>query len=191
MRNLALLVLALGLPVSVRAACTTSFTVENTTTAPPTVGQSFTAGCGGLLTTITVKADSPNAGLMTLRIYAGQSLFAGDLLFTQTGMPALVHGENQYAVAPPVGLTAGQQYTFLFTNESGNGIKFRYDVANGYAGGQATAGAGFVAGSDIWFRVDIADRELVPTLSEWGLIFLSLLLCAAAVHAMRTRRTAD
>ena len=189
MRVLAALVLSLCLCTSARAACTTSFTVENNTSAPPTVGQSFTAGCAGFVAGITVKADTPNAGLMTLKIYSGESLAAPDLLFSQTGMSALVNGENQYQIVPPVGVASGQQYTFLFTNESANGIKFRYDTTNGYAGGQATAGAGFVAGSDIWFRVDIIGLA-VPALSEWGVLILAMLLGGIAVYTMRGRRTA-
>ena len=146
-----LLAVFIGLPAQSFAGCSDEFLVENATTAPVNVGQSWTATCGGTLQSITVKADTPNAGLMTLKIYNGQSLAAGDLLSTQTNLAALVHGENTYAVGG-VAITAGQQYTFLFTNESANGIRFRYDTLNGYAGGQATAGAGFVAGSDIWFK---------------------------------------
>lgn len=166
-----LLALLIGIPAHSFAGCTDEFLVENNTTAPLTVGQSWTPTCDGTLQSITVKADTPNAGLMTLKIYNGQSLAGPDLLSTQTGLPALVHGENTYAVGG-VAITAGQQYTFLFTNELGgvNGIKFRYDVTNSYAGGMATAGAGFVAGSDIWFRASVCTATLTYTAGTGGTI---------------------
>lgn len=186
MRFLAIMAIVLGFCTSAYgASCTTSFTTENNTTAPVSVGQSWTSTCTGNMTFLTVKADTPNAGLMTLKIYNGQSLAAPDLLRTQAGNPALVHGENSIILAAPLSLVAGQQYTFLLTNESANGIKLRYDVGNGYVGGQATAGAGFVAGSDIWFKINVDYPVSVPMLSEWGVILFSLLILAVVMHRLK------
>lgn len=190
MKFLVAAVLAFGLYTSAQAACTVEFNVENATTAPVSVGQSYTAECSGLMTSITVKADTPVSGLMTLKIYNGQSLAAGDLLYTQNGNPALVNGENQYNISPSVSVITGQQYTFIFTDEGSTGIRFRYDTTNSYAGGQATAGAGFVPGSDIWFRINIADAQSVPAFSEWGMVLFSVLLGIAGVRAMRKGRSA-
>ena len=154
--------LLIGLPARSRAACTDQHLIENNTSVPINVGQSWTATCDGLLQAIAVKADMPNAGLMTLKIFQGESLDPANLLSTQTGLPDLVDGENTYAVPGDIAMVTGQQYTFLFTNESANGIRFRYDVADGYVDGQATAGAGWVVGSDVWFQAIVVDPPAPP-----------------------------
>lgn len=189
LRVLAALVMLVGLGGAAHgSSCPASFTVENHTTAPPSVGQSFTAPYSGTLVKFTVKADNPNPGLVTVRLYNGESVAAPDLLRTETGHPALVNGENIITLTTPLPVVDDQLYTFLLTNESANGTRLRYDVANSYPCGMATAGAGFVPGSDIWFRLGIvAPKQAVPGLSGGAVALLMLSILALSINALRNR----
>ncbi|MEW6663797.1 MAG: choice-of-anchor U domain-containing protein [Thermodesulfobacteriota bacterium] len=168
MRFLPVPVLVLLLCTPAHPACTVSYTTHNATTGVVNVGQSWTATCSGVWTSITILADNPNPGSMTLKIYKGQSVAAGDLLHSET-FASCVDGLQTYTLSNPQSVTSGNQYTFLFTNNLSNAIKFRYDTANGYAGGMATAGVGFVAGSDIYFEMSVVDPTYTLSCSVSGL----------------------
>lgn len=106
--------------------------------------QSFTAGVSGQLTQLDLGVSSPtnaNGAPGTLSVYAGQGT-GGALLATQPIVYNAVYNTyQQYVLATPVPVVAGQQYTYRFEAPTIS-VGFLYQSgANPYAGGQASYSA--------------------------------------------------
>ena len=184
--QLAVVVAVLGYPGNDTAAqCIDQHPVEALTSNVDPIGQSWTSTCDGELRYLVVRADLPNPGTHTLSIYAGQSVAAGDLIASQSGI-LLADGENRIRLDDLPWITSGQQYTFVIDNLSNNLVRLRYDGLAGYPGGQAYNGIFFVAGADLWFQAQVT-LPPIPTLNEWGRAVLIVLLLLASFAVMWKR----
>ncbi|MGI4875558.1 MAG: tail fiber domain-containing protein [Janthinobacterium lividum] len=108
--------------------------------------QSFTAGVSGSLTRIDLLVKSPtgaNGANGTLSIYAGQGT-GGTLLTTQAIVYNVVpYGSyQQYPLATPVPVVAGQQYTYRFQTDPNPYVFAGLAQSAAYAGGVASFGGG-------------------------------------------------
>ena len=176
------------------AACVVTHNVTtNFIGSIPAIGQSFIATCGGRLASVTVTTGTPGtpAGPHTLKIYQGESATPADLLYTQANVNLGTVGNtiNTVSLAQPVPVINGNQYTFIFEHATGGITILQADATNSYAGGKLYLNAGFVAGIDLPFQVNITDLP-IPTLSEWGIIVFLLLLAAIALRSIKHRHIA-
>ena len=110
--------------------------------------QSFTAGITGTLYQIDQGFVNPMAGVATLNIYTGNGT-EGDLLYTE-GVTISGTGVfwSSFLISSPVGISAGQMYTFEVVPLQGGGLPDPYAVqvtwdTTAYTDGESTAGVGF------------------------------------------------
>jgi len=109
--QLAVVVAVLGYPGNDTAAqCIDQHPVEALTSNVDPIGQSWTSTCDGELRYLVVRADLPNPGTHTLSIYAGQSVAAGDLIASQSGI-LLADGENRIRLDDLPWITSGSEWT--------------------------------------------------------------------------------
>jgi hypothetical protein len=159
MKYLLLVIAILSLPCSAHAACTVaqnSFDAAPVAGAPD-LGQSWTAVCDGVLSSITVNAGGAHAGPYTLSVFSGESVDPGDLL-AQAPNIALADGENTIAIPTEVTVSNGQLYTFQF--DAWVLLRGKWFI-DAYPDGRVYGlGVFLPAGEgDLWFEAEISDRS--------------------------------
>jgi hypothetical protein len=150
------------------------------------IGQSFTATVTGIVTQIAVRPRA-NISNVSLRLYnSGVPSGPGD--YTQvvslTALSGNDAGFQTITLNTPLPVTAGQQYSFNFLVAD-----LAYQNANVYGGGSLwVTGSSFA--QDLAFQVyEQPTPAPVPTLSEWAMILLGVMLAAmAAVYVQRKRQ---
>ena len=160
-------------------------------------GQSFVATVNGNVTAIGVRpATTP--GVRTLHFYAG-GLGSGTVgavgtpLYSQPGvaLTTVASGGPMQIITltTPFPVTAGQPYSFVF---DGGATQLRMSTANPYAGGTRLIDyATPQAANDLAFEIFEALPAIapgvtaVPTLSQWGLGALVLLLAVSGILLRR------
>jgi hypothetical protein len=191
MRYLSILILIiLQFCGSARAGCTISQTsTTNTSGSFFSLGQSWTATCDGVLSNVTVNIGSATAGTLTLSIYSGESVAPGNLLYSQP-ITFSDTGVQSLNLTGTVNITNGKQYTFVVTSTL-NELQFLYSTLNPYTDGKACTVGGFVASSDLYFTATISDAapvQSVPSLSEYGMIIMAVILINISMFAIRKRK---
>ena len=153
----------------------------------PGFGQTFTATATTQISKISVRLAEAYTG--TLLIYNGANgsgtLWAeGTPAYTQAGVSLAASGIGgplqDIVLTTPFPVTAGNTYTFVFQGDS----YFYTTNTNPYAGGlmvAAYADVTFAKISDLAFQVwtvaaPPTSTPSIPTLSEWGVLALALLL---------------
>ncbi len=182
--------LILGLTVllssSAWADCPISQTLANDDSPlRSTYGHSFTAVCDGNITSITVNIAS-GYGITngTLNLYNGESVATS--IYTQSNIN-LSDGVQTITMTTPVPVTVGLH---TFTLSGANSFRVRYSDSNPYADGQAFFVDSFVSFADGYFEIQISESgDPIPTLSEWGMIIMSLILGASAFYTIRRKRS--
>lgn len=179
--------IALATPAT---AQTISVPDRSSDTGGPTIfaGQSFTATVTGTVTHIRVAADA-NINT-TVRFYngtgTGQFFGTGTPLYSQAvnltdSRPGLAF--QTIALGTPLPVTAGNVYSFAFDD-----LSLRAN-ANSYADGIF-----FVLGTtaqpnlDLAFEVVQVGPTPVPTLSEWALILMGLIMAGGAALYIQRRQ---
>lgn len=197
LRVMALAVMAfVGIALAAPAAAQTIVSGENlpTTTGPVTfAGSSFRATVTGTVTTIRVRPRA--AGTTDLYLYNGPNTgaanAAGTPAVTQLGVTltdrSVLGGFDEFVLTTPLPVTAGSTYAFAFgagtfTRNSGAG--------NTYADGVAFVSGTSSQGSDWTFEVVQVPAAPVPTLSEWAMILLGLMLAGGAAIYIQRRQLA-
>ena len=157
MKYLLLVIAILSLPCSAHAACTVAQNSFDGGVGAVGLGQSWTAVCDGVLSSITVNTAGAQAGPFTLSIFNGESVDPGDLL-AQAPNIALADGENTIAIPTEVNVSNGQLYTFQF----GADVSLRWDAGDDvYPDGRVYAGGVFrpAGEGDLWFEAEIVDKS--------------------------------
>ncbi|OJJ23779.1 hypothetical protein BKI52_05360 [marine bacterium AO1-C] len=111
------------------------------------MGQSFTVPQAGVITKITAKFRNAITN-STLNIFAGNTV-SGTPIYSQSGVSAS-SGVQGIDLSAPLAVSAGQQYTFQFTNAS-----IAYTFTNAYSGGSYWYGSIQYTVFDAYFVVDI------------------------------------
>lgn len=176
------------------AACTIDNTGDPSGATLPTgskvltYGQVFTACADGILSTITVNTDGGDIQLF-LEEGDGTMLDLSTPLQTFTGSPA---GDITLNLANTFLVEDGEKYAFAIGNV--DGVLFDWSPDNmddgqnafRYSGGTFTA----QPNNDLYYAVNIADLPVVaankiPTLSQWGLLIMALLLMNLSIYFIR------
>lgn len=125
------------------------------------VGQSFTAGITGLLSSIEVNsAGIISNGPLTLNVYSGQG-FTGTLLSTQQ-VSITANVVNSFTITTPVNVLAGSKYTFQLISTSSS--MFFYMGAAGYSGGDLYfPTTSTYPNYDMWFKTYVTITNNAPT----------------------------
>ena len=154
-------------------------------------GQSFIATVNGQVTHISIRSRDVRTTTLYLydRVDTGQFNGPGTPVSQQTvmlvdqGGNAAAAGFQTFALASPLPVTAGQTYSFAFGNAD-----LAHSTSNPYSGGTYfTSGQSPNGPGDLAF--EIVQVQAVPTLSEWALILMGLLVAGgAAVHLQRRQR---
>ncbi len=158
-----------------------------------TAGQTFTATATTQISKISVRPWLAYNG--NLLIYNGSTGsgaigVVGAPAYTQAGVSLVASGSGSplkdIVLTTPFPVTAGNTYTFVFPANGG----FYLSSADPYAGGQLLVDfadlvgyGGYDFAFQVWPVVAAAPTTAtsIPTLSEWGVLTLSLLLCLFAV----------
>lgn len=159
-------------------------------------GQSFTATLTGVVNRIDVRSRTTGAG--TLYLYNGNNGSGTDgavgapaytqaINMTDAGSDAA--GFSSIVLTTPFPVTAGSQYSFAVSGFSVSGTN-----TNPYAGGTKLSDyAGPAGAQDISFQVfeavaaPVATAASIPTMSQWALMGMSLLLAVVGMARMRRR----
>lgn len=163
----------------------------------PNQGQSFTATVTGTVTQINIRSRSN--GVFSLHLYNGGN---GSGVSGSNGTPAYSQsftltdngndttGFTPLVLTTPFPVTAGQQYSFLMSNGAASPF-FSVNTTNPYAGGVFRAnGNGGIGAWDAVFQVFEVATPPVPTLSEWAMIVLGLIMAGgAALYIQRRQMT--
>ena len=142
----------------------------NSETAGYEVGQSFTAGVTGQLSSIFLYSYFPSYNNNTVRvdIYNGNDLLPGNLLASGTVNPTITGNGFSLSTSPLLlNLVAGQQYTFDVTElvHTAFAENITLDLNNKYAGGaaylngQSYAGSGYDLGFQTFTSASITVTE--------------------------------
>ncbi len=152
--------LCFGMITQADAACTVTHTqaIETGNINLTDVGQSFTATCDGEASSVTLYSLFNTSNNVTLSIYSGESVAAGDLLYTQAGI-TIASGTTVINLTAPVAVTSAQKYTFYLTGgTSPYGLKLMFGGVDNYPDGNAYyAGVWQAASTDFFFSVQIDD----------------------------------
>lgn len=158
-------------------------------------GQSFTASCAGDIISVTIEWGTlPTAGSNSndrvLNIYDGP-LCTSPLLHTQViPVSSIVVGNNTFVLTAPVSINAGEVNAWEIsdagqTGDAAHGVAW---VSGGaYSGGNAWYSCSQLTSLDNNFDVQIGNPPPVPTLSQWGLILLCLVMVSLGVIAVRRK----
>lgn len=165
--------------------------IEQTTknTASPTtnvdastiIGQSFKSCRDGQLNTITINVTLPigvTEAKTTLSVAAGETTNSG-ILHTQA-VTISASGEVVINLTNPVKVKNNQTYTFFFGG-SGDafGIAISSSLGDTYTEGALLQGNTPLVNTDLFFKLALGAIPIVapiPTMSEWGLLVLALLI---------------
>ncbi|MBX9707232.1 MAG: IPTL-CTERM sorting domain-containing protein [Caulobacteraceae bacterium] len=196
LRAMALAVMAfVGIALAAPAAAQTIVSPQVDTafnTGPLTfAGSSFRATVTGTVTTIRVRAAV--AGTTDLYLYngstTGQFNGAGTPAVTQLGVTltnrSFIGGYDEFVLSTPLPVTADYTYAFAF----GAGQFFR-NQSNTYADGTPFFSGNQTSTSDWIFEVVQVPAAPVPTLSEWAMILLGLMLAGGAAIYIQRRQLA-
>lgn len=162
-------------------------------------GQSFVATATTQITQISVRPNVDYAGTLYLyngNVGSGTILAVGAPAYTQAGinLTSTTSGGPMRVITltTPFPVTAGNSYTFVLDG----GASLRSSGANPYADGQFIFGYANQAefNRDLAFEVfaapvaPAATTASIPTLGEWGLIFMSGLLAMFGLVSVRRRK---
>ncbi|MBN9576155.1 IPTL-CTERM sorting domain-containing protein [Alicycliphilus denitrificans] len=160
------------------------------------VGQSFVAPTTTLIQSIGVRPSS--AGSFNLFVYNGSSgsgtSGVGTPAYSQSAIALAAATSNgafqNMALSTPFPVTAGQSYTFVLENADPSSFVGLFAAfPEVYAGGTAIVNFGTVSNTvDLAFQITEAtasNATAVPTLSEWGLLLLTLTIAGGAVVGWR------
>lgn len=152
------------------------------------MGQTFTACSNGFVTSISLThsqsflGDIGSAGTyelyMTVEPGAGLAVTATHIVATEVVPTTPTVGQvlTFNLTAPFPVQNDGTLYRFVATNTTGGSV-LAFQTGDDFAGGGVMDHANnFIAAQDIDFGMVIDPGNLVPTLSEWGLIILALLI---------------
>ncbi len=151
------------------------------------VGQTFQARSNGFITSIRVGLHSNNtSGHPNAMLYIENGIGDGTADYSQTvSFPIGTNQSFTINLDTPFLVVAGNTYTFYFgsnTATTSNTLAFLKDSSNPYAGGHVWYNnSEWTSSGDLNFTVTtnsacVSSGGDVPTLSEWGLIILALLL---------------
>ncbi len=163
--SLGLLSLAIiGFNSTLYAQCTIDaddYMYQNTGDA--LVGSSFTACSDGVLQTLRVWGDGDLTGI-TLKIYQGESISAGNLLATINNISIYYWETNGITsidlTSANVSVTNGQMYTFYFSDAPPD---IWYEDSNPYSGGRLCWAGTFYTDWELAFTLTIASSASAPT----------------------------
>lgn len=185
--------LTIFLSMSSWAQMISQTTDNNTIVNNGGAGQTFTATATTQIAKISVRpAAAYNGALVIYNGNAGSGTVGalGAPAYTQAGVSLAASGSGSplqdIVLTTPFPVTSGNTYTFVFQNFG----QFYLSSANPYAGGQLLLDFADLAGYGIYdFAFQVwpvvaaapATASSIPTLSEWGVLLLSLLLVLVAV----------
>ena len=152
-------------------------------------GQSFTACGTGFITEITVNFNSIiTAGDATLKITTGTPAPITAPEYTQTVNIAAI-GDLTIPLTTPFPVTNATQYSFSLLGIGATSVNMNFNGADVLAGGRFFQNTNaFGGGFDLRFSLSIAATDPnIPTLGQWGLIILGLLLVVCGIVAIRDR----
>lgn len=161
--------------------------------ANPGLGQSFTATLTGTVTQIQVRPRS--TATVTMRFYNG----AGSGTTGSVGTPASsqtvnlvdtgsdTSGFQTIVLDTPLPVTAGQQYAFAISVPL---VSFAGSSTNSYAPGSRLFAYNSPLTDDLVFTVTEVAAVPVPTMSEWAMILLGMMLAGGAALFIQRRRLA-
>lgn len=181
------------------ADCNISQTTFVNSNSMPTVSdfaQSFSGPCSdaGVFTHLQINRKQNVSGLPartgTLYLYNGESVNPADQIYSQpvTITAPTATDPQYYNVEIPLGggtgdltYTPGNVYTYRIVT-SGLLIPTTYNVGSSHPGGSAHWDGVFKSGSDFYFDITIeAATAAVPTMGEWALIILALIIMSMGV----------
>ncbi|WP_298162223.1 IPTL-CTERM sorting domain-containing protein [Brevundimonas sp.] len=203
-RALPVLVAVVALSLGWTAIASAQTIVQNvgdtsTSGGQPGFGQSFTATLTGTVTQIQVRPRS-NA-TVTMHFYSGPGSGTDGSVGTPASSQTVnlvdtgsnTSGFQTIVLSTPLPVTAGQQYAFVIDQTI---VPFAVSSSNPYAGGSMlgiyNSPFGGVNGPfDLVFTVTEVAAAPVPTMSEWMMILLGLMLAGgAALYIQRRQMTA-
>lgn len=150
-------------------------------------GQTFVATVTGVVTQIAVRPGTSVTG-DTLRVYNGGCGACGAPISTQTvnTVATTSHADplQVFTLDTPAPVVAGNNYSFVF-----NTTRLRVSSTNTFPTGAYVFGStGIAPAQDLAFQVtQQIPVAAVPTLSEWAMIAIGLLLAAGAVVMLHRR----
>ena len=154
------------------------------------LGQSFTANFTGTVAQIAVVPSS--GGATTLYVYngagTGAANAAGTPVLSQPVTLAATGGFQTLTLSTPVAVMNGQTYSFAFASADLTISAF----GNAYpGGGYFTGGTSFAEpNADLTFQIFSTPPAPVPTLPQWAMILMGLMLAGGAAVMIQQRRSA-
>lgn len=171
------------------AQCTEFNMMSSTDNTQTNFGQSITAACDGNLSQFSFSHFATSNTIIGVSVYEGQGCGGTEVYSNSDNIPG--NNSNQTTTInfdPAIPVTSGQQYTiFISTN---NGIRILIDDNNNYPGG------GFYNNicnlnqnsSDMVFSYSIEDLVAIPTLSQWMIIILGLILTISGMTVVLQKK---
>lgn len=169
---------------------------SNSRIMAPNAGQSFTATATTQIGRISVRPGNVFNGNLLIyngNVGSGTIGAAGAPVYSQAGVSLAASTTNgpmrDIVLTTPFPVTNGSTYTFILEGVSG----FFLGNPDPYAGGQLlhsyadTSLSAYDFAFQIW-PVAAASPASIPTLSQWGLWLLSMLLGVFAVAQVRRNR---
>ena len=155
-----------------------SDTVNSGSTLAPEIGESFTAGLSGLLSSIFIGSSSAQstAGADTVSIYRGNGILLGSLINSASLTPTNSATGYTFDVSSLlVNVLAGQQYTFDVTAALGQTLYVNGDGTGSYSRGNIFY-AGLPYGYDLDFATYVTPAAAaVPEPATLAILGISLL----------------
>jgi hypothetical protein len=159
------------------AQCTESNMMSSTDNTQSSFGQSITAACDGNLSQFTFSHFATSNTIIGVSVYEGQGCGGTEVYSNSDNIPGNnIDEATTINFDPTIPVTSGQQYTILITTD--NGIRILIDD-----GGNNYPGGGFHGfncdlqnDNDMVFSYTIDELVAIPTLSQWMIIILGLIL---------------
>ena len=172
------------------------------------VGQTFEACLSGNITTVDIKMDATNtySGVINLWIGAepgdGNQIAGGPVYQTFNVLNTDLDGAYNIVLNIPFPVINGNQYRIAFAPAAAGAARFDINASGQapnidcYPDGTMTGSSGQyfnpsadpnILFADLNYRVTIEFVEIVPTMSQWSLIILALILMILASLAVRSK----